>query len=116
MAVSTPDTRRLKALAYRLDALLSQVNFEVKGLQQSQGIEFDAFVYVLDADEIPSEEKGWALYADYNRHNVIKAVSELKDLWARFQYWLYDGQLKTLAEWKPLWNSQTQKWNKPLLT
>jgi hypothetical protein len=106
---------KLKALATKPDALLSEVCFELKLMNQSQGIELQTFLYVLDPSEILSEEKGWSLPKDYNQDHVLQTVLALKELWESLYYWYYDGKLQTFVEWKSVWNPQAQKWHQPLI-
>jgi len=70
MQISKPDIRKLNVLAEGLDSLLSDINLQIKLLNQSQGIEYEAFLYTLDMTEIPSEDKGWALPSSYERDRV----------------------------------------------
>jgi hypothetical protein len=100
MKLLKTDYWKLRALATKLDSLLSEICFEIKLMNQSQGIELQAFLYVLDPAEIPSKEKGWALSVDYNRDHVLQTVSELKDLWESLHYWYYDGNCEHLLNGK----------------
>jgi hypothetical protein len=115
MKISKLDLIKLNALAARLDSLLSEINFEIKLMNQSQGIELQAFLYVLDPAEIPSKEKGWSLSVEYNQDHVLETVLKLRALWGTLHYWYYDSKLQTFDDWKNVWNPQAQKWNKPLL-
>ena len=115
MKLSKTDDWKLRALATKLDSLLSEIGFELKLMHQSQGIELEAFLYVLDPVQILSKEQELALPAEFNRDHVLKVVLELKDLWESLHYWYYDGKLQTFVEWKSVWNVQSEKWNKPLL-
>jgi hypothetical protein len=115
MEISKLDYRKLKALQIRLDSLLSEIGFELKLMHQSEVVELEAFLYVLDPAEIPSKEKGCVLPSDYNKEHVLQIVLELKEYWETFRYWYYEGKLVTFVEWKSVWNRQAQRWNKPLL-
>lgn len=100
------DANKLTELAFTFDALLTVVNGEIQFTRSSRGIEYLAFLYTLDENEIPRVYVPIA----FDKEKVSQAVRQLRNLFLLYKYWYLDGKLVKAEAWKLLYNVKAMEW------
>lgn len=100
------DEQKLQELAFTFESLFCAINEEVQFIHQSKGIEFLAFLYTLDENEIPRVY----VPVPFNKERVSQAVRQLRNLFLLYKHWYFEGRLVKAEAWKLLYNKQAKEW------
>lgn len=100
------DENKLKELAMTFESLLTIVNSEIQFSQHSKGIEYLAFLYTMDENEIPRVY----VPVPFDKESVSQAVRQLRNLFLLYKYWYLDGRLVKAEAWKLMYNIKAMEW------
>ncbi|WP_377477079.1 hypothetical protein [Olivibacter oleidegradans] len=101
--------RRLKKLAKEFDRLMCDINAEVWLMNQSQGVEYYAFLFSIDPSMVNVLFTETNTPVSYRRERVVHAVDNLRVLWKRFHLWYFNEQLIPAGKWKIMYNEQAKQ-------
>lgn len=100
------DENKRQELATAFESLLTIVNSEIQFSQHSRGIEYLAFLYTMDENEIPRVY----VPVPFDKERVSQAVRQLRNLFLLYKYWYLNGKLVKAEAWKLIYNVKAMEW------